>query len=1161
LRFGREVLIIARMSAAPTPASAALHRLRQSGGVGADEHACLGRRTELATCAAAAQRASSGRGSIILISGSAGVGKTCLADAAAAAAADDGHLVAWGRCHGEDGAPPYWPWRQALDSLLGDPQESRSSTTALELAQGDTPLRWQEPSSPADRFHLFDGVRQVLRTRSASQPLTVVLDDLHHADEGTLDLLQFIARELRGLRLLVIGTYRPLEAKRRPAADRLIATAAREGRRIALRGLDDQAIAALLDACGHAAEPALAAQVAALTDGNPLLVRGLAARLTPAQRAEAGEAGETGQAGHAGEADEGRALSVASWWDQHGGIPEELRALVREQVELVPPAFRPVLTSAALVGPSIDIERLRLLEGLPVHQLLQALGAGVGAGLLVEETEHTGRFRFRHELLRELIAAELEPAERVSRHQRMAELIEERHAQDLDPHLDDLAHHRLRAASLDPDAAIAALTRAARRADRIQDVAGAERHYRTALDLVARSGAPRHQRVELLCELGTVLERSDAPQAAQPIHAEAVEAARDDENPLLFARTVLRCAPRLGPTARDAAASRRALVREALERVGSRDKALRSLLLAQLVTDAPQGASPDEHAELDRLTREAVALAREVGDPGLIGQALVARQHSLWRIDDVEERLANATEILQVAEDAEDDDLALQAHTWRLTAFLALGDPAGVDREIAVHARLAEESGQAHHRWSTQVFQAMRAMLDGRYTDAERHANEALRFKPLLDQERRAHAALVYGIQLFSIRKAQGRLLELADAVVADARAHPTAPLWRTALAYMQVSDGQASEAAAVLDELALGEFEQVPMDGSWLLTISLLAEISAFLGDERHSRTLYDLLLPHAGTTVVVADGANCRGAVAHYLGLLAGAFNDHGSAVRHFETAMAVHDRLGVRRYQVKSRLACASSLQAGGRSCERAEKLLLEARDIAVQTGMRAQLEAVESALRAVRGESDGEGSDGRTGDGRAMTTTAISAGTQPAQRASIIASDGRWIISFDGVETHLKEAKGLRYLSRLLANPDTELHAIALEQAWGSAGGVLDRTTAAATRQRFDELRSALEEAESYDDHERAALMRERLHKLAADLAAAAGLGDPGDGRAERARLNVTRALRTAMRNIADKHPALGRHLSSTIRTGMLCTYRPDPRAPLSWHVEDGTDLSP
>jgi hypothetical protein len=601
------------------------------------------------------------------------------------------------------------------------------------------------------------------------------------------------------------------------------------------------------------------------------------------------------------------------------------------------------------------------------------------------------------------------------------------------------------------------------------------------------------------------------------------------------------------------AVSRSALLREALERLGDRDEALRSLLLGQLAVErhsADLADSAEERDVRDALTREAVALARQVGDPSLIGQALVARHHALWSLADVEERLANATQILQVATAADDRELALQAHTWRLTAFLELGDPAGVDHEIAVHARLAEESGQPFHQWNTLVFRAMRAMLDGRYTDAERHAQQAVSLGRALDAKRAAHAELVYGVQLFSIRKAQGRLLELSEVVAEDARDQLTSSLWRTVLAYMQVSDGRAAEAAEVLDELALGRFAQVPVDGSWLLTISLLAEIAAFLGDERHSRVLYDLLLPHADRTVVVAEGASCRGAVAHYLGLLAGAFNDHGCAVHHLSTAIEIHDRLGARRYAVKSRLACAASLQAGGRSSERAEALLQEALDTATQLGVRTQIDAAEAAVRAARGEREGGEIPG----------TVAAATTPFPQHARFVLSEGRWIITFDGVETHLKDVKGLRYLARLLANPHSEQHALALEQGWGAPGGVLGHTAAARTRERFEELESALEEARSFGDDERAALMRERMEALAGELATAAGLGDPGDGRAERARLNVTRALRTALRNITDAHPSLGRHLATTVRTGMMCTYQPDPRVPLHWDVDDATDPS-
>jgi hypothetical protein len=189
---------------------------------------------------------------------------------------------------------------------------------------------------------------------------------------------------------------------------------------------------------------------------------------------------------------------------------------------------------------------------------------------------------------------------------------------------------------------------------------------------------------------------------------------------------------------------------------------------------------------------------------------------------------------------------------------------------------------------------------------------------------------------------------------------------------------------------------------------------------------------------------------------------------------------------------------------------------------------------------------------------------------------------WTVAYEGDIVRLKDAKGLRHLARLLAHPGRELHAAELEAAegqaaqaaplgprgraetgelqvrpdLGDAGELLDATAKAAYKARLEELRAELDEAADNNDLARAAKARQEMDFLVGELARAVGL-DGRDRRAashaERARLNATRAIRAAMANLAKANPSLGRHLSSTIRTGRYCSYTPDPRAPIAWEL--------
>jgi hypothetical protein len=205
----------------------------------------------------------------------------------------------------------------------------------------------------------------------------------------------------------------------------------------------------------------------------------------------------------------------------------------------------------------------------------------------------------------------------------------------------------------------------------------------------------------------------------------------------------------------------------------------------------------------------------------------------------------------------------------------------------------------------------------------------------------------------------------------------------------------------------------------------------------------------------------------------------------------------------------------------------------------------------------------------------------AGLRAEAAGTVFRREGEyWTVRYDGSVVRLKDTKGLRQLARLLAHPGREFHATDLEAAegqaarvapagsreraagaelavrpdLGDAGELLDATAKAAYKARLDDLRAELEEAERCNDPVRTASARAERDFLVGELARAVGLGGR-DRRAachaERARLNATRAIRTAMANLARAHPALGRHLAATVRTGRYCSYCPDPRVPIAW----------
>jgi hypothetical protein len=153
---------------------------------------------------------------------------------------------------------------------------------------------------------------------------------------------------------------------------------------------------------------------------------------------------------------------------------------------------------------------------------------------------------------------------------------------------------------------------------------------------------------------------------------------------------------------------------------------------------------------------------------------------------------------------------------------------------------------------------------------------------------------------------------------------------------------------------------------------------------------------------------------------------------------------------------------------------------------------------------------------------------------------------WRVDYEGRSVCLPDAKGLHHLAVLLSSPGTAIPAVRLANGARSADPAADR---AAQRARAAELEEELDEARSFNDPERIARATEALEALLAELAVGAASGPAG----ERARLNVTRAIRASVRRIAEHEPELGHLLQRAIRTGSSCTYEPDPGVPLQWEV--------
>jgi predicted ATPase len=253
--------------------------------------AFVGRARELAELHDGFEDVLSGHGRLFLISGEPGIGKTRLAEQLATHASERHALVIWGRCWEGSGAPPYWPWIQifrsclydqgiSLSDLMPDSESLQVADLVPEIFEGhgstarSSRLASNDPEQ--ERFRFLDSAARLLKRLASLQPLVIFLDDLQAADEPSLQMLTFVARELKGAPLLLIGTYRDNEIRSSPTVSRLFANLARESSQLPLPGLCRMEIEEYLNQrASFQFDSDLINALRQVTGGNPLFLDGI----------------------------------------------------------------------------------------------------------------------------------------------------------------------------------------------------------------------------------------------------------------------------------------------------------------------------------------------------------------------------------------------------------------------------------------------------------------------------------------------------------------------------------------------------------------------------------------------------------------------------------------------------------------------------------------------------------------------------------------------------------------------------------------------------------------------------------------------------------------------------------------------------------------------
>ncbi len=919
----------------------------------------VGREAALAQLRESLSEAMEGRGRLLLLVGEPGIGKTRTAEELAAEAVRRGVRIAIGRCYEGFGTPAFWLWVQILRACaLGrDPLRLRGELGpgAPELAELVPELRQQLADLPVSRaippeqarFRLFDSIACFLQRSSAAQPLMLVLDDLHWADASSLQVLQFLARELRSAHLLLIGAYRDIDLRRDHPFAQTLGELAREPlcQRILLRGLDEADVQRYVEhGAGQPVSAGLVAAVHQMTEGNPFFVGEVVRWLASRGRLTA---------------DEGD----ASAWNLV--LPQGIREAIGRRLSTLSEECNQVLTAAAVIGREFNVTTLAHLTGRDREDLLVLLDEACRARV-VGQSAGLGVYGFSHTLIRQTLYEELSAPRRVLLHRRVGEVLQALHGGDPEPHLAALADHFFQAAtSGDVDTAIDYSTRAAQRAVRLLAYEEAAAHFARALELLDLKAASDDdgrdrtvQRCELLLAVGEAHSGAGNRTASQQFCRTAAQLARRLGRADLLARAALGFGQRaeLGPLP---AEELRQLLDEAVRELRETEYAWRARVTSRLAGTAPYQHSMETRAAL---SSQAVALAERSGDTDALFDALAARLWACMGPDQDEARLQVTAEVAALAERSGQPERMLMVHEHRIRSFLSAGDMAAADREQRTYTALAGELRQPVYQFFAAFYEIGRALGDGRFGDAKTHIAHALALGRRLQHPATDAMFLWY---VYWLVHQQGQIEELAAAFVSlraelyAAAGRPLAPADDAALspailaqryefagtfqlaaaAYWQAETGQNAEARQSFAALADDRFANIPRDEWWTATLTLLAQVCARLGDAPRAAQLSALLAPFAGKNAAHHLVRTYGGAVSHYLGLLSASTGDAAGAARHFETALEMNERMGALPALVRTQYECARLLMGRnrGQDSRRAGDLRKRGSQLAADLGM--------------------------------------------------------------------------------------------------------------------------------------------------------------------------------------------------------------------------------
>jgi DNA-binding CsgD family transcriptional regulator len=883
----------------------------------------VGRSRELAELRSAIDELHAGQGGLVLLAGEAGIGKTRLASEVCAQAIEFGAITVWGRCSELEGVPAYWPWIQVLRRIadeedpaaliegLGDAAEEVTRLVP-ELSPGRPSGRIQ-PGEEGGRFRLFDAIARLLRWWARRRPSVIVLDDLQWSDASSLAVLRHLSPELGDLGLLIMTSYRTTEIDdAHPLAAALpLLSRERGARLLELRGLEIKDVDRYLAAAYGTVEHDVAATIYRRSGGNPFFV----AELVRLVR------------------DEGSVRPDA--------LPRGVREVIGRRLRALPDDARRLLEAASVLGRDFDLDLLAETVATPPLAILDQLDRTVRAELVHASAEVPGRYSFVHDLVRETAYRELSATARIRLHRAAAEALARGPRGD---RLAAIAHHWLEAA---PGGAWEeAASHASQAADRaMADLAFEEaaRLYRAAAEVLAGQPGYETWRCELLLAQAEAQYRSgDLTLCLERCEA-AARMARALGRVDLQARAALVLQ---GIGTQELMTRLQQLTEDALREVGERDPGLRARLLGQLAAILEFAGRPERNG---LLSREALGLAERSNQADALVAALHARHAATTGPDGVDERLALATRLVQVAEESELGVQALWGRLWRVDAHFQRGELSLLPTELDELQVLVDRVRQPLFRWHLLLNRASLGYVTGAFADGASFASAAFA-AGRAEQHRIVEDH--YRNLLAWIELETGGADQLEEALALTDRVPLPVPAIVAARAVRFELALRRKESARRRFEQLMTAYARLPKSGLWLAISAYLAEVAAELGTREQMATLVRALAPYHRLFVAPGAGvAVCHGSVAHPLGMLAAGLGAWPEAERYLLEAAEQNSRAGALPFAAHAQVALAEVLRRRS-DHRRAAEMARSAARTAATLGMKPLEERAGRLLKQVR-----------------------------------------------------------------------------------------------------------------------------------------------------------------------------------------------------------------